>query len=437
MVFIMLKYIKLQNYRSFSDIYIDFTGKNGSPKPLIILYGENGAGKSNIISVIDTLNDIFQSLTMRDFFTRILGSDNTTDKKRAFDRLSKFVNIEEIIKRNKTINSKTNMIIEIGFFLNKKNGCYSIEFDDSEIKAEKLEYTLSQNKGTYFNYSNNSLKLNNSIFKQDYFSDLKNTFMKYKGKYSIISILQNTLQEYSTEYISTHISEQMINILHYFDNMACHLVGSSTNYSIIQDNTNLLDNLLKGEITESESEKMRHTEAVLKQYFTSMYKDIQDVYYTVSNKEKTQQYRLTFKKYICGNLLDIDYSKESTGTRALLNLLPFFLAIESNNVVAIDEIDNGIHDILLANLIKKLPYNEGGQLIITTHNLLLLEEYAFKDYIYFIKILENGNKQIKSLTEYGYRVQPESNVLANYLKDKFGGIPWTEMDIDIKKLRTL
>ena len=54
---------------------------------------------------------------------------------------------------------------------------------------------------------------------------------------------------------------------------------------------------------------------------------------------------------------------------------------------AIDEIDNGIHDVLMKNIIMSIKDEITGQLIITTHNTLLLEVlpkeniYIFKQYL--------------------------------------------------------
>ena len=46
----MLTYIKLKNFKSFSNIMFDLRGKGGIPKKMVFVYGENGAGKSNLIS---------------------------------------------------------------------------------------------------------------------------------------------------------------------------------------------------------------------------------------------------------------------------------------------------------------------------------------------------------------------------------------------------
>ncbi len=44
----MITKLRITNFKSFSDIVVDFTDRNGSPKPLVLIYGENGAGRSNL-----------------------------------------------------------------------------------------------------------------------------------------------------------------------------------------------------------------------------------------------------------------------------------------------------------------------------------------------------------------------------------------------------
>ena len=44
----MFTNIKLKNFKSFKNVEIDFQSKKGKSKPLIIIYGENGSGKTTI-----------------------------------------------------------------------------------------------------------------------------------------------------------------------------------------------------------------------------------------------------------------------------------------------------------------------------------------------------------------------------------------------------
>ncbi len=68
----------------------------------------------------------------------------------------------------------------------------------------------------------------------------------------------------------------------------------------------------------------------------------------------------------------IDYEFESTGVKKLCAL---FMALErsSNSIVIIDEIDAGIHDVFLVNLIEYFALYSPCQIIMTTHNIDLMD----------------------------------------------------------------
>ncbi|WP_181039084.1 AAA family ATPase, partial [Brachyspira murdochii] len=51
----MFTYVKLKNYKSLVDFEVDLTSSKNNPKKMIIIYGENGAGKSNFINAFFTL----------------------------------------------------------------------------------------------------------------------------------------------------------------------------------------------------------------------------------------------------------------------------------------------------------------------------------------------------------------------------------------------
>lgn len=86
--------------------------------------------------------------------------------------------------------------------------------------------------------------------------------------------------------------------------------------------------------------------------------------------------------------------------------MPHFVAANHDTVAVIDEIDNGIHDYLLKELIESIAPCIHGQLIFTTHNMLFSENYDFKDNIYVIDADTDGNKTVKALceiTRFGYK----------------------------------
>ena len=101
--------------------------------------------------------------------------------------------------------------------------------------------------------------------------------------------------------------------------------------------------------------------------------------------------------------------------------------------VILDEIDNGIHDVLMKNIIMSIKDEITGQLIITTHNTLLLEILP-KENIYILSTDYNGNKRINSIKEYGIKIQKNNNARDLYFKGVFGGIPTTDY-IDFEEIK--
>ncbi len=77
---------------------------------------------------------------------------------------------------------------------------------------------------------------------------------------------------------------------------------------------------------------------------------------------------------------------------------------------------------------------EGGQLIFTTHNTLLLEAIN-PDSVYIINIDSEGNKEVSCCSDYDCkRIQKTNNLRNMYLKGMFGGIPYsTDIDFSFAK----
>src|SRR5690606_16191036 len=131
-----------------------------------------------------------------------------------------------------------------------------------------------------------------------------------------------------------------------------------------------IDNLLTGEISKSDESALNKLENVLNTIFTSLYSDIKNVFYEKKYLNDKISYRLCLKKLIYGNLINIDFKIESTGTINILRIIPYILLAAQGEVVIIDEFDTGIHDVLVEKLIVNIKDYLKGQLIITTHNTI-------------------------------------------------------------------
>ena len=97
--------------------------------------------------------------------------------------------------------------------------------------------------------------------------------------------------------------------------------------------------------------------------------------------------------------------------------------------VVYDEIDDGIHDVLLKNIITSMMDQISGQLIITTHNTLLLESIDVRS-AYVIQVDYMGNKVARCFDEFS--IQNTNNARIKYLKGIFGGTPYIDgIDYDL------
>lgn len=435
----MFTYVKLKNYKSLVDFDVDLTSSKNNPKKMIIIYGENGAGKSNFIDAFFTLFDTLNTKIYKTAVDKFM-SETSDDKKELeffFNKVLKdnFKNLDTIIEKSKTIGSKDNMILEFGFKLNGKNGVYYIETDNESIVKEKLEYVLDKNKTKYFELSNKDNYINPSLFKSDkYLNEIKDLSDKFWGKHSFLSILLFEQEDKSKKYISANINNNIFEVIKYFSSMSIHIKnGSNREKGKISIDKKLISIMDDGYINPNEEEKLNHTEKILNNFFTYIYSDIKKVYYKKEIKDDKLHYNLFIKKQIYGKIIDIDFKLESTGTQKLLRLFPLIISsMKKNNIVAIDELDSGIHDLLTASLLESLFSNIKGQFILTTHNTTILESDIKKECIYIFNIDSEGKKILIPITEYD-KEHPNINFRKRYLKGIYYGIPIVS-DIDFKDI---
>ena len=438
----MFTYVKLKNYKSLVDFEVDLTSSKNNPKKMIIIYGENGAGKTNFINsfftLFDTLNTkIYKTALDKFILEKIKNKEDEKELEFLFNKMVKenFKILNDIIEDSKTIGSKDNMVLEFGFKLNGKNGVYYIETDNESIVKEKLEYVLDKNKTKYFELSNKDNYINSSLFKSDkYLNEIKDLVDKFWGKHSFLSIILFEKKDKTKQYISKNINKNIFHVIDYFLSMSIYIKNSSNmEKGKISEDKNIISIMDNGYIKISEKEKLDHTEKILNNFFTSIYSDIKEVYYKKEIKDNKLHYNLFIKKQIYGKIIDIDFRLESTGTQKLLRLFPLILSsMKKNKVVAIDELDSGIHDILTASILESLFDDIKGQFILTTHNTTILESDIKKECIYIFNIDSEGKKILVPITDYENE-HPNINFRKRYLKGIYYGIPIVS-DIDFKDI---
>ncbi len=128
-----------------------------------------------------------------------------------------------------------------------------------------------------------------------------------------------------------------------------------------------------------------------------------------------------------------DIAEESDGTRRLMDLIvAFYVFINFDMTVLVDEIERSIHPSLIKTVLQKLMAEKEvkGQLIFTTHESNLLDlDMLRQDEIWFAEKNEQGATSFYPLSEFSIR--PDLDIEKGYLMGRFGAIPMLN---DLKKL---
>jgi len=433
----MFTSIRLKNFKSFGDIYFDFRKKRNEAKKFVAIYGENGSGKTNLVSGFEFLCNSLHSFRNIELIRELQEKSSKLNDNDLFYDFVKLVNTFEFnkyIKDCRMIGANDDTEIEYGFIVNGVEGKYRVVFNDT-IVFEELYYLIDKRRGKLFTISKDEKKINkeinNSIFTdKKFYNDFIDELDKYWGKHSFLGIMVNLIETQNIQYIKSKISKSIYDVV---SNFQMTYIMNKTNEDIqtgyICGNSKFsLFNMMNGSIPIEQKKKLDFCENILCEYFTQLYSDIQAVYYERIEVEGRINYKLYVKKTIAGQLRDIPFNIESTGTQKILKIVHALLAAMNNITVIYDEIDTGVHDMLMEDVIRSVLEYINGQLIITTHNTLLLEKIDSKS-IYVIYIDYKGNKEARCLADYNIRIQGNNNIRDMYLKGLFGGIPYSE-DMD-------
>ena len=351
----MFEYVKLKNFKSFGNIEFNLLDRSNRPKKMVLIYGENGIGKSNIASAFFMLSETLRTMDVRDIMESLLADDaerlNNSEEFKKYFRM-RYKDIETLIKENKTVASTDSMLIEFGFRLNEKSGKYMLEMNDSQIIHERLEYILTQRRGIYFDITPEKVTISTRIFQdRSSYQAIKKACAKFWGKHSLLSILVHESDDKADNYIRDQIEFNFSVLLEFFSRVSCKIkIGSRQERGVIGLPPEILGEYENGQIARRDEDILNRTEKMLDAFLKLTYKDIVRAYYKRTYEKDLIQYQLVVTKSIAGKPRDIDFSLESTGTQFLIQQLPFMLVVVKGSVAVIDEFDTGIHDLLVKAL---------------------------------------------------------------------------------------
>ena len=429
----MFTYIKLKNFLSFGDVTFNFKKNANSAKKFVAIYGENGSGKSNFVKAFDLFLHTIASFGHANQIEKLknaLKDEKELPPNEILEKIFAEADISKYISSCRTIDCEEPTEVEYGFMLNGIEGFYRLSFSDN-FTNEALYYLAGKQRGYIYDISSDS----NGQISQKFWSglflsskvkqEIQDEISKYWGKHTFLAIILNQINERNYSYIKDSFSTNLLDVLDMFlDTAVVSKRSNSRNATIASRQPNkLLVNLKSGKIEKDEVYQLDRSERILRDFFTQTYADIKDVVYEREFLEDGIKYQLFVDKMISGKVRHINFQNESAGTQQILDIVKMLLRLFSGVTVVYDEIDNGIHDLLLNTVINSLTDEISGQLIITTHNTMLLEVIDTKS-AYVIRTDYLGNKEVKCFDEFS--LQNTNNVRNKYLKGLFGGTPFVD-----------
>lgn len=428
----MFTYVKLKNFMSFGEITFDFKKKAGEAKPLVAVYGENGSGKSNFVRSIELLCRLMDSYDNSINFEKVV--EQIKSEKGFFpeDALGAFkdYDINHFISSCRMVECQEPTEIEYGFILNGTE-CYYKIILEKEIVGETLYCLCGSQRGNMFDISKSETKISSKFYSKLFANnnvkkEIEEDIEKFWGKHTFLSILVHHMREKNPNYIRENLSNHLINVIDCFRNISVVAKrGNRQNSGILSAKPNLSKiDMRSGIIPKEDVEILNIAEKILNDFFTQAYADIKRISYEKKTyKNNSVKYQLYVDKMIAGKVRRINFEHESAGTQQILDIIRMLLGVFCGVTVVYDEIDNGIHDLILNNIIKSLSDYITGQLIITTHNTMLLETLNVHS-SYVICVDYMGNKEARCLDE--FPIQATNNIRNLYIKGLFGGVPFVE-----------
>jgi AAA15 family ATPase/GTPase len=128
-----------------------------------------------------------------------------------------------------------------------------------------------------------------------------------------------------------------------------------------------------------------------------------------------------------GSSIPLALQEESDGTQRLLFLIPALHQMRKRGAVyVIDEIDRSLHPMLVRTFMEsflRLRAQEQCQIIVTTHESSLLDQELFRrDEIWFAEKDSSSATRLYSLMD--FKVRSDLEIRKHYLQGRFGAVPF-------------
>lgn len=395
----MIQEIKIKNFLSFKDevtfsflasddkfaeesqvVQID---ENTRLLRFAVLYGYNSSGKSNLIRAFNFLG----------YFWTFSSND-----------LNSGTNV--MCFKLDSVSSNNPTKFELIFYVEKRKYLYQLKLNEKEVLFEKLSYFKDAKEIMLFE---RRFENNQSVI---YFNDSEEGDRVIKAAQEEISLkcLKNISFFVARKQVNVNLPliDAAINWLRKHIFLAIGPQVDLTTYAEKElskdkkESERLVDFLSKADfnitnITSEEPENSSFPQTIVE--------------HTVENENGIEKYWFPLKY-------------ESLGTKRIFGLAPVInKAIDENKFLAIDEIENSLHNQLLYKLLFDfLKADSTSQLIVTTHNdslLELVDDLIRKDSVYFIDKDKAGVSDLYKLIDFK-GIDKLSSIREAYRYKRFG-----------------
>lgn len=380
--------VNLKNYKNISNGTVKMASIENIEDgvgDILGIYGQNGSGKTSIISAISIIKDMFTGKSLPgDIEEYIMYGQNESE-------ISSLFYIKNGDKRYK-VKYKINLF--------KDN-------DDTFIKEESIDYWYKDNisddwdrvKGLIRNlYNKNNIlpKYRNDELLNLYDDEndfIVNKKMKFKDHKSLIfsdeliDLINEKSKDVGEEYeVLSILNHYAVSNLFIIDNKRLALSDANIvlpmNFKNYSNNENIsmgvmpigLDNptyLPRDAVNEIET-SLKASNKVISEIIPELRIKLKELKIQTS---KSGEEEVLVELFSCREDIEIPIRYESDGIKKIVAVLHLLIAMFNykSMSVLIDELDSGIFEYLLGEILEILEQRGKGQLIFTSHNLRPLE----------------------------------------------------------------
>lgn len=373
------------------------------------IYGANGAGKSNFCKAVMQLQN-FLSLSP------IFAANNPQMLEMSALK-SRFSNLDNPYKFNRIYADKpTHFGIEI--LLNGITYSYSFDTKGGRILTEKL---TKKNKRTEVIMDRTSPLFTDIVLKSE-LKGFENNISVVKENVLCLSMAAFLNIKLADELLNTINSIKVVNMaamnLNHVTEEACTEERIKKYLKVLQvADATLQDIHVEFNEKKVERQKMNVPDLEDREFVVRRVQlDVLSTHKVYTEEDNTTEFcELPFMQI------------ESTGTIKLFGILPvIFNALEEGGVLIIDEIENGLHPIVVKQIIDLFLSEDTNpnhaQLVCTSHSKELIESKVRRDQVWIVTKNKRGESSLRRISDIPGMRAYENNGY-KYLEAAFSTIP--------------